>query len=111
MGYSKKLYNVLGGYAYYNTMPTRICIAPLFTNITKSHIYFCAFLTNSAGLPHGFPILYASLQHTRERVVCPYTGWNRASNSSWPIFSFCSRSSAQLCNTFSCSRISSFALV
>ena len=45
MGYSKKLYNVLGGYAYYNTMGTLFCLSQGFTNILKTIIYFCAFFT------------------------------------------------------------------
>ncbi len=88
MGYSKKLYNVLGGYAYYNTMPTRICIASLFTNITKWHICFCAFLTifYIAPAPAAHP--YTTPEDIGKHAVCHYTGWNKASNSSWPIFSF-----------------------
>ena len=33
MGYSKN-YNVLGGYAYYNTIPHFLFLSVIFTNIT-----------------------------------------------------------------------------
>ena len=48
MGYSKKLYNVLGGgYAYYNIMSNSFCISQKITNFTKLPFCFCAFFPNA----------------------------------------------------------------
>ena len=40
MGYSKKLYNVLGGYEYYNSMLPYFKQYQDFTNITKTYPSF-----------------------------------------------------------------------
>ena len=74
MGYSKKLYNVLGGgYEYYNSKPNPICTYPEFTNITNSLYHFWYFFT----------IDYSATVSKKG-----FSFWNRASNSSLVIFSF-----------------------
>ena len=45
MGYSKKLYNVLGGYAYYSTIRPKTRKDQYFTNLSKTAICFCALFT------------------------------------------------------------------
>ena len=42
-----KNYNVLGGYAYYNSIPYRFCQSPKFTKFTNVCQVFCAFFTYS----------------------------------------------------------------
>ena len=45
MGYSKKLYNVLGGYEYYNSTTPILRKYSRFTNITIFTVRFCTFRT------------------------------------------------------------------
>ncbi len=45
MGYSKKLYNVLGGYAYYTSIPPNPRKDQYFTNMSKTAMRFCAVCT------------------------------------------------------------------